>query len=215
MTDTTQAPQTLRYALAMFKQDVARRLWLAEVRPSIAACMGAVLRRGCFAVLLFRLLDYTHSRGWRLITKLGHFLLFYLTRNEIHPGARIGPGLVLPDSGGVGVPMFCEIGCNCTFLGPALLTIGGMEGIDFDKDRIVLGDYCVVGINVRIIGAVTLGNGTQVKPGSVVMTSFVKDGYLLSGIPSRRRAVLSLDDIRHWSPHLGRPVEEQTLVSGV
>lgn len=214
MTDVVQTPQTLRYALGMAKKDLARRLLLLGVHPSVAAYVGVIMRRGGIAVLVFRLLDYTYSRGWKLVTKLGHLLLFYVSTVEIHSGARIGPGLVLPDIGGIGIPAFCEIGCNCTFLGPALLTVGGMEGIDLDKDRIVLGDYCVIGNNVRIIGAITLGNGTQVKPGSVVMTSFAKDGYLLSGMPSRRRAVLSLDDIRRWNPFLGRFMEEKKLVSG-
>lgn len=200
MIDIPLQPHTLRQALSLARQDLNRRLLLQGLRPGVLTYLGAVLHRGGLAVLLFRLLDYAHSRGWRIVLKLGHMVLYYFGRAAIHSGARIGPGLVLPDIGGVGIPAFCEIGRNCTFVGPALLTIGGMEGIDLNTDRIVLGDNCVIGSNVRIIGAVTLGHGTQIKAASVVMTSFPKEGYLLSGIPARRRAVLPLAGIQNWNP---------------
>jgi hypothetical protein len=32
------------------------------------------------------------------------------------------------------------------------------------------------------------------------MTSFPKDGYLISGIPARRRAVLAVERLKNWSP---------------
>jgi len=192
--------RSLRDALKTVRMDLDRRLALEGRRPNALRYLGLMFRRGGMAVTLFRLLDWTHERKFRLVSKLGHLALFYLTRTEIHSGARIGPGLVLPDIGGVGLPAFCDIGRNCTFTGPALLTLGGMEGVNLSADRIVLGDDCVIGSYVRIIGAVTLGNGTQVKPSSVVMTSFPKEGYLVSGIPARRRVVLPIERIRRWSP---------------
>lgn len=200
MSDLSQQSHTVRHALSLARQDLNRRFVLQGVQPGVLAYLGAALHRGGFAVLLFRLLDYAYARDWRIALKVGHMLLYYFGRAEIHSGARIGPGLVLPDIGGVGIPKFCEIGRNCTFVGPALLTIGGMEGIDLNTDRIVMGDHCVVGSNVRILGAVTLGHGTQIKAGSVVMTSFQKEGCLLSGIPARRRAVLPLASIQSWNP---------------
>lgn len=213
MADISSQKQTLRHAWGMLRMDVQRRLLLQGRCPGMWSYLHAVLHRGGMAVLLFRLLDYAHSRGWRLTVKLGHMALYYWARTEIHPGARIGPGLVLPDIGGVGLPAFCDIGCNCTFIGPALLTIGGMEGVDLGKDRIVIGDNCVIGSNVRIIGAVTLGHGTQVKASSVVMTSFPKEGYLLSGIPARRRAVLPLERILGWNPLQSAPLRPAGIPS--
>ncbi|MDX8399552.1 MAG: hypothetical protein R8K20_04825, partial [Gallionellaceae bacterium] len=204
-------PQTLRYALALAKQDLDRRLLLTGRKSGVFSYLGAVLHPGGLAVLLFRLIDYTHSHSWRGLTRLGHLASYYLASIEIHPGARIGPGLVLPDTGGVGIPKFCEIGRNCTILGPALLTVGGMEGIDLDKDLIILGEHCVIGSNVRIIGAVTLGNGTQIKPGSVVIISCPKEGCLLSGIPARRRSVVPLSDIQHWNPLTGCSLDEKNI----
>lgn len=205
-TEIPLPPPTLRAALTLAGMDLDRRLQL-EGRPSgLRARLSLLLHRHGMGVFLYRLLDYASGRGWRLITKIGHLALYFLGRVEIHPGARIGPGLVLPAVGGVGLPSFCTIGRNCTFEGPVLLTIGGMEGMDLSRDRIVLGDDCVIGSYVRIIGAVNLGHGTQVKARSVVMTSFPKEGYLISGAPARRRAVLPLSRIRGWSPLTGKPL---------
>lgn len=203
-------PPTLRAALAVARIDLNRRLLLEGRRQTLLNRLSLLVHRHGMGVLLYRLLDFAWGRGWRVIVKLGHLALYYLGRTEIHPGARIGPGLVLPEIGGVGLPAFCTIGRNCTFSGPALLTIGGMEGMDLQNDRIVIGDDCVIGSYVRIIGAVTLGNGTQVKARSVVMTSFPKEGYLVSGIPARRRATLPLDKIRAWSPLSGRALAPGT-----
>ncbi len=214
MNDIPLQSHTLRQALSLVRQDLDRRLLLQGLRPSYFTYLGAVLHRGGMAVLLFRLLDYVDTRGWRIALKLGHLVQYHFGRAEIHSGARIGPGLVLPDIGGVGIPKFCEIGRNCTFVGPALLTVGGMEGIDLSTDRIIMGDNCVVGSNVRIMGAVTLGHGTQIKAGSVVITSFPKEGYLLSGIPARRRAVLPLAAIRNWSPLRAQSLNETIVNSG-
>lgn len=205
-TDIPLPPPTLRAALTLARMDLNRRLQLEGRASSVLARLSLLLHRHGMGVFLYRLFDYADGRGWRLISKIGHLLLFFLGRVEIHPGARIGPGLVLPAIGGVGLPSFCTIGRNCTFEGPVLLTIGGMEGIDLSRDRIVLGDDCVIGSYVRIIGAVNLGHGTQVKARSVVMTSFPKEGYLISGAPARRRAVLPRARIQGWSPLTGRPL---------
>ena len=205
-TEIILPPPTLRAALTLARMDLDRRLQLEGRQPGFFARLSLLVHRHGMGVFLFRVLDYVGGRGWRLLSKLGHLALFFLGRVEIHPGARIGPGLVLPAVGGVGLPSFCTIGRNCTFEGPVLLTIGGMEGMDLSRDRIVLGDDCVIGSYVRIIGAVNLGNGTQIKARSVVMTSFPKDGYLLSGAPARRRAVVPLERLRHWSPLTGLPL---------
>lgn len=207
-------PPTLSQTLSLVRQDLDRRLLLGGLRPGVFTYLGALMHRGGQAVSLFRLLNYTYARNWRVAHKLVQLAMYYFGRHEIHCGARIGPGLVLPDIGGVGIPKFCEIGRNCTFIGPALLTIGGMEGIDLNTDRIVMGDNCVVGSNVRIIGAVTLGHGTQIKASSVVMTSYPKEGYLLSGIPARRRAVLPLEGIQNWSPLRAQSLNVTNFNSG-
>jgi serine O-acetyltransferase len=165
---------------------------------------------GVLAVVLYRLNSYFHGIGLRWLVRIVDFGIFYFGHAEVHVGSVIKEGLVLPDRGGVGIPAFAIIGKNCTFLGPALLTVGGMEGIDLANDKIIMGDYCIVGHGARIIGAIHLGNATQIKPNSVVMTSFPKAGYVLSGIPARRRQVIPENTVRDWNPLVGLPLASGT-----
>lgn len=198
-------------ACARIRADLSRRLFIEGRHDSFMRRALLVLRPGGFAVTMFRLQDWTAGRGWRAPAKLTGMLLYYVGCAEVHSGARIGPGLVLPDIGGVGIPAFCEIGRNCSFTGPALLTIGGMEGIDLSRDRIHIGNDCVIGSNVRIIGAVSLGDGSQVRHGSVMMTSAEKPGLILGGMPARRRAQIDPALLNSWCPLAGRHHREQDI----
>jgi serine O-acetyltransferase len=130
----------------------------------------------------------------------------YATKSELHAGAVIGPGLVVSDLGGIGIPDFAIIGSNCTFLGPALLTLGGMENIDLAHDRIRLGSGCIIGQGARLLGPIELGDGAQIKPNAVVITSFAKPGQIIAGIPARRRGTVPPDLVLNWNPLRGRPL---------
>jgi serine acetyltransferase len=130
-------------------------------------------------------------------------LIFLVTRSELQPGSRIGPGLVLADEGTVGITARARIGANCTIFG--LATIIPQEGGTVDT---VLGDNCVVGRRVRVYGAIALGDGTQIKDNSVVLTSFKRPGMIVSGIPARRRGQLPLDLVMSWNPLQGRPLRD-------
>lgn len=200
---------SLREALRLIDADLRRRCELDGRRNSLPVRAALLLRRGPLGSVLFRLSDYTAARGWRLLTKLLYFALYFMARAEVHVGARIGPGLVLPDIGGVGIPAFADIGRNCTFLGPALLTIGGMEGVDLGSDRIVIGDDCIIGHNARIMGAVRLADATQVRHGSVVIASSDKPGAVLAGMPARRRKIVAAAALARWSPLTGTPLNIQ------
>lgn len=206
VSDIPLPPPTLRLALRLARLDLDRCLLLQGRPQNLPNRLLLSLSRRGMGVVLYRIFDCLANRGHRILGRIGQLLMYFCGRVEIHFGARIGPGLVLPEVGGVGLPSFCRIGRNCTFEGPVLLTIGGMEGIDLENDKIIIGDDCTIGSYTRIIGAITLGNGTQVKARSVVMTSFLREGYLLSGAPARRRAVLPIEQIRAWSPLTGQPL---------
>lgn len=195
---------SFKEARRRLRGDLSRRLQIEQQPDTAWRRALLIVRPGGFAVAAFRFQDWAAGRGWRVASKLTGMLMYYIGCAEIHPGARIAPGLVLPDHGGVGLPAFCDIGPNCSFTGPALLTIGGMEGIDLAHDRIVIGQDCVIGSNVRIIGAVTLGDATQIRPGSVVMTSFEKPGMQLGGMPARRRSQIDPALLHDWCPLAGR-----------
>ena len=184
----------------LLRADLRRRLELegCGLNPlTLAACL---LHRGTWAAMAYRVNHYLLLKGWRRFVRLSELLFVLISRSEIHAGAEIGPGLVITDRGGVGVPAFARIGRNCCFLGPSLLTLGAVSGVDLSQDHIILGDHCVIGPGARLLGAIRLGHGIQVKANSVVITSFEKPGQIVAGIPARRRGTVALETVQRWNP---------------
>ena len=205
-------PLTLQRTLSLLRADLHRRLALEGRAPHLLNLLECFLHRGVCVVAIYRFSSWLHAHGFTRLAKIGRLLGTHLGKSEIHNAARIGPGLVVSDLGGIGIPNFAIIGDNCTFLGPSLLTLGGVASADLKRDHIVLGNHCVIGQGARLLGAIELGEGTQVKANSVVITSFPKPGQIVSGIPARRRVVVPLEKVRAWSPLIGRfmqPLSEQ------
>jgi serine O-acetyltransferase len=192
---------TLAVALRLFRADMVRRSRLREEKMTVWNMLKALSRPGVLGVLLLRIGNWLHARRRRIASRLVERLIFFVTRSELQPGCRIGPGLVLADEGTVGITSRARIGANCTLFG--LASIIPQEGGVTDT---VIGDNCVFGRRVRVYGAITLGDGTQVKENSVVLTSFKRPGMIVSGIPARRRGQVPLELVKSWNPLKGRPL---------
>lgn len=162
-----------------------------------------LFNRGVILVAIYRFKRYFYhqnNRFFRVLAWLLRFPEFHLCHAEIDPRADIGQGFVLNNYGGMSVPHACTIGKNCTFMGRTTPTLGAMEDVNHETDRIVIGDYCVLGHNVRIINPVTIANGTQIKANSVVMASVIQEGSLISGFPARKVGEVPLAIVMAWSP---------------
>jgi serine O-acetyltransferase len=164
---------------------------LEERRPNWLNAVLIANRPGVVCVVAYRITNYLSQTGRRVLARAIDDLQHLYTGVEIHAGSRIGPGL----------------GSNCTVLGGSTLTLNA-GGIDPSQGRIVLGDYCTVGPGVRIIGAVTLGDGTQIKPNAVVFNSSPAVGGVLEGVPARRKSQVALERIRNWNPLKSRALSE-------
>ena len=188
--------------LGLIKADLRRRLIL-EGKPLTYLSLICILPKlGVASVVIYRIRRYCHLNNFKVLVKLLSYLEFLYVHNELDVRAEVGPGLVLSDIAGVGITRVCIIGKNCTFAGRATLTIGGIEGVDVNVDRIVIGDNCVVGHNTRIIRPVTISNGVQIKSNSVVLLSVNNEGALVSGIPAKRKELIPLELVSTWSPFL-------------
>lgn len=193
---------------SLIKADLSRRLELEGRKYTTLRALSLLIMPGALCVVLYRISEFLHQRNHRVLVRLLGDLGYLLCCCEVHVGSVIGPGLILPDRGGVGIPAFSIIGKNCTFLGPTLLTLGGIEGVDLSKDKIILGDNCIIGPGVRIMGAVELADCTQVKDNAVVIISSKKEGGMLSGMPARRRKIIAREDVVDWSPYLGEKLSK-------
>jgi serine acetyltransferase len=182
--------------------DICRRLVLEGKPCHIGNALLAVFHRGVFSVILYRVKRYLflkQNKGLNLIVWLLRFPEFYLCHNEIDPRATIGEGLVLNDYGGVALSYAVIIGKNCTFMGRATPTLGAMEDIDV-QDRITIGDYCVVGHNVRMINPISVANGVHIKANSVLISSAKTAGAVLSGFPAKIITTYPMDIMENWNP---------------
>lgn len=122
----------------------------------------------------------------RVVSHLSRFL----TGIEIHPGARIGSGLLIDHGSGVVIGETSEIGNDVSiFQG---VTLGGTSTHKV-KRHPTLGDRVVVGSGAKLIGAITIGDDVKIGAGSVVVTS-VPSHATVVGVPGRIVAFRNPDD---------------------
>jgi serine O-acetyltransferase len=190
---------TWREACRLIKADIRRRLMLEGKPATIANALCSLVMPGIVCVIAYRITTVLKARGHSVLSQIVQDLQHLYTGIELHPGSVIGPGLVLGDRPGGGISEHVTIGKNCTVLGGCTMTLNS-DRIDLSKGRIVLGDYCVIGTGVRIIGSVTIGDGTQIKPNAVVLSSSPEAGGILDGMPARRRAGVPIEAMMPWNP---------------
>src|SRR5438094_576113 len=132
--------------------------------------------------LLFHRLAHRLWRGGRVITArfVSHVGRF-LTGIEIHPAARIGPGVFIDHGMGVVIGETAEVGENVTLYQG--VTLGGTS-LRREKRHPTLGDNVVVGAGAKIIGAFKIGDGSRIGAGSVVVRE-VPTNSVVVGVPGR------------------------------
>ncbi len=205
---------TLCETLALCKADIERKLYLENKKNSVLNISISLFRRSVILVTLYRFKRYFYLKNtliFKVLLRLLKYPEYHFCHCEIDPRAEIGTGLVVGNCGGLSLGYSVIIGKNCTFMGKATPTLGAMEDIDIQTDRIRIGDDCIIGHNVKIINPVTIANGVQIKSNSVLMTSIKIEGALVSGFPAKKIDVLSLDAIKTWSPFLSRNLAEQAV----
>ena len=163
------------------------------------------LYSGMHALLAYRvshkLYVTKHYFSARLISQIARFF----TGIEIHPGAKIGKGLFIDHGMGVVIGETAEIGDNCTLYQG--VTLGG-TGKDEGKRHPTLGDNVMVGAGAKVLGPLTIGSGSKVAAGAVLLQAIPEDSTAV-GIPAKvvRRDGHKIDDMDQI--HIPDPVSQQ------
>jgi serine O-acetyltransferase len=148
----------------------------ARSRLEIALCYP-----GVHALAVHRTAHRLWRAGWptaaRFVSHVGRFV----TGIEIHPAARLGRGLFIDHGMGVVIGETAEVGENVTLLQG--VTLGGTS-LKREKRHPTLGDHVVVGTGAAVIGAITIGAGTRIGAGSVVVRD-VPPNCVVVGVPGR------------------------------
>jgi serine O-acetyltransferase len=136
---------------------------------------------GVHALAFHRVAHAIWRRGWPVPARFLSHVARFLTGIEIHPAAKLGPGLFIDHGMGVVIGETSEVGENVTLLQG--VTLGGTS-LKREKRHPTLGNNVVVGAGAKIIGAFKIGDGSRIGAGSVVVRE-VPPNSVVVGVPGR------------------------------
>jgi serine O-acetyltransferase len=113
----------------------------------------------------------------RLISQTARFF----TQIEIHPGAKLGRGVLIDHGSGVVIGETAVVGDFCTiYQGVTLGGVGNQKG----KRHPTLGNYVTVGAGAKILGAFEVGDHCTIAANAVLLKP-LEDNITAAGVPAR------------------------------
>ena len=140
-----------------------------------------LLYSGFHAVIHYRIAHFFHKHHMKFIARLISQNARFLTGVEIHPGAKIGRGLLIDHGSGVVIGETAEIGNDCTIYQG--VTLGG-TGKDVGKRHPTIGNNVLIGAGAKVLGPFTVGDDAKIAAGAVVLAA-VPPNSTAVGVPAR------------------------------
>lgn len=162
-----------------FKEDVDVVL---EQDPAARSFLEVILTySGLHAIWAHRLAHFFFKNKLFFLARVISQVSRFFTGIEIHPGAVIGRRFFIDHGMGVVIGETCIIGDNVTiFQG---VTLGG-TGKENGKRHPTLEDNVLVATGAKVLGSITIGEGSKVGAGSVVLKT-VPPNSTVVGIPGK------------------------------
>lgn len=164
-------PAALRDVRAIRDRDPAARTAL-----EVVLCYP-----GLHAVWAHRVSHWLWRRRLRLAARLLAEISRKLTGVDIHPGAVLGAGVFIDHATGVVIGETAEVGDNVTIYHG--VTLGGTS-LDSGKRHPTVGADVTIGAGAKVLGAITIGAGSQIGANSVVVRP-VPPGAVVVGVPGQ------------------------------
>ncbi len=136
---------------------------------------------GLHATWAHRINHWLWSHGRHGLARFGSQAARWFTGIEIHPGATIGEGFFIDHGMGVVIGETTIIGDDVTLYQG--VTLGG-TGKESGKRHPTLEDCVVVGVGASVLGNITVGHGSKVGGGAVVIDD-VPPNSTVVGVPGR------------------------------
>ena len=133
------------------------------------------------ALIFHRIGHRLWGAGWVGTARFVSHISRFLTGIEIHPAARLGPGLFIDHGMGVVIGETSEVGKNVTLYQGVSLAGTSLKR---EKRHPTLGDNVVVGAGAKVIGAIKIGDNSRIGAGSVVVRD-VPPNSVVVGVPGR------------------------------
>lgn len=148
----------------------------AKTRLEAALCYP-----GLHAIWLHRIAHHFYLKGWVVIPRLLNTFSRFLTGIDIHPGAKLGPGLFIAHGMGLVIGETAELGSNVTLYQG--VTLGG-TGKEKGKRHPTIGNNVVVSSGAKVLGSFKVGDNSKIGSGSVVLKE-VPPNSVVVGVPGR------------------------------
>jgi serine O-acetyltransferase len=186
--------------LSRLREDVQTAL---DCDPAARSALEVVLAYpGLHAIWIYRVAHWMWTHRMKLLARLMSELGRWLTGVEIHPGATIGRRLFIDHGMGVVIGETCEIGEDVLIYQG--VTLGGTS-LKKEKRHPTIEDHVMISTGASVIGPVTIGQGSRIGAGAVVVSSAPPYSTIV-GIPGkvverdRARDVMDLDHARLPDP---------------
>lgn len=155
----------------IFERDPAARNWL-----EVLFCYP-----GWQAIFCHRMAHGLYCLGVPFIPRLISHLARFLTGIEIHPGAKIGKGVLIDHGMGVVIGETAIVGDYALIYQG--VTLGG-TGKETGKRHPTLGENVIVGSGAKVLGNIHIGDHVRIGAGSVVLRD-IPSNCTVVGIPGR------------------------------
>lgn len=136
---------------------------------------------GLWAVRWHRFTNRLHRSGHTWLARWISQRVRNATGIEIHPGATIGERFFIDHGMGVVIGETAIIGDDVTLYQG--VTLGG-TGKEHGKRHPTIEDFVVVGVGATVLGNITVGRGSRVGAGAVVIAE-VPPNSTVVGVPGR------------------------------
>ncbi len=162
---------------------ISRDIQSVKDRDPAATSTLSVLANypGLHAIWTHRVTHRLHRGGFVFLARYISQVARFFTGVEIHPGATIGDGFFIDHGMGVVIGETTIIGNDVTLYQG--VTLGG-TGKEKGKRHPTLEDCVVVGVGATVLGDITVGRGSKVGGGAVVIND-VPPNCTVVGVPGR------------------------------
>lgn len=158
---------------------------IAAVKARDPACTGTVSALlhypGLQALWMHRFTHWLWRRRLRFFARMLSQWTRFFTGVEIHPGATIGHEVFIDHGMGIVIGETTIIGDNVTLYQG--VTLGG-TGKETGKRHPTIEDGVVVGVGASVLGDITIGAGSRVGGGAVVVKDVPPDVTVV-GVPGK------------------------------
>lgn len=165
-----------------------------------------VLYSGLHAIIAHRFAHWFYKHHCFFIARFISQLSRFFTQVEIHPGAKIGTGVMIDHGSGIVIGETAEVGDGCMIYQG--VTLGG-TGKEKGKRHPTLGKNVMVGSGAKILGPFKVGDNAKIASGAVVLEE-VPENCTAVGIPARvarrngQKIIDELDQV-----HIPDPVSQE------